>query len=602
MTSKQFKDKNTNGKDKLNFGKRLVTVIIIVTILVFQTTSVGMLPGDFVTPKSGIINLDFAIAAPSLAEVNLLESVEVTAELGNLEGDEPYHLLLSLSGTGLADAELASPERVAIFYAPDLAGELIVANSANTRVEILPVTMESLPALDTAVGGLTGTATSLIGELLDALDVILNDNPLLKPFVSINGLTEVNTAIDNLKNLDQALADLLAYEDQIDVTVNSNGSIIINFGDGLGNHLDATINELVTGLVNDLLAAVGGLEIEVLPGVRDIPIVGPVLDGIVNDLILGGIVNELLEGLTAGLEPAVTELTSALTNVTDELAGVQVIGETTIDLNITIDKKAVVSGEVPIYGTAVNDSTIDVSLLADLEDFDMVYFPDIIAPEAPIVEDVYSTDKTIKGTSEPESEITITFPDNTAATGTTDLEGNFDVPILEGIVLEGGGVLVITATDEAGNTSDPTTIEVIEAKVSISVPENLLFETTMIDSKPTTILRQEPNWSIEVVDTRREGSRWRLIAQVDQPLTLDSNQDDSHTLPNALVYIDEDNYSTPMEDGPIEVFSGEKKIRGEETTSLNWGANQGPLVQLVPADAYVGAYKTTITWTLIEAP
>uniref|UniRef100_UPI003F575447 Ig-like domain-containing protein n=1 Tax=Staphylococcus xylosus TaxID=1288 RepID=UPI003F575447 len=45
---------------------------------------------------------------------------------------------------------------------------------------------------------------------------------------------------------------------------------------------------------------------------------------------------------------------------------------------------------------------------------------DTTAPEAPTVNEVTSEDTQIKGTAEPGSEVTVTFPDGTTATGTTD--------------------------------------------------------------------------------------------------------------------------------------------------------------------------------------
>ncbi|MEB8103862.1 Ig-like domain-containing protein, partial [Staphylococcus xylosus] len=50
---------------------------------------------------------------------------------------------------------------------------------------------------------------------------------------------------------------------------------------------------------------------------------------------------------------------------------------------------------------------------------------DTTAPEVPTVEKVTSEDTQIKGTAEPGSEVTVTFPDGTTATATTDDQGNY---------------------------------------------------------------------------------------------------------------------------------------------------------------------------------
>ncbi|RTX76953.1 hypothetical protein CD125_10610, partial [Staphylococcus equorum subsp. equorum] len=45
---------------------------------------------------------------------------------------------------------------------------------------------------------------------------------------------------------------------------------------------------------------------------------------------------------------------------------------------------------------------------------------DVTAPEAPTVKEVTSEDTQVSGTAEPNSEVTVTFPDGTTVTGTTD--------------------------------------------------------------------------------------------------------------------------------------------------------------------------------------
>ena len=60
------------------------------------------------------------------------------------------------------------------------------------------------------------------------------------------------------------------------------------------------------------------------------------------------------------------------------------------------------------------------------------------APEAPTVEEVTSEDTQVSGTAEPNSEVIVTFPDGTTATGTTDEEGNYTIDIPSNIDLVGG--------------------------------------------------------------------------------------------------------------------------------------------------------------------
>ncbi|RTX76954.1 transporter, partial [Staphylococcus equorum subsp. equorum] len=58
------------------------------------------------------------------------------------------------------------------------------------------------------------------------------------------------------------------------------------------------------------------------------------------------------------------------------------------------------------------------------------------------------------GTAEPNSEVTVTFPDDTTVTGTTDEEGNYTIDIPENVELEGGEEVKVVATDKDGNVSE----------------------------------------------------------------------------------------------------------------------------------------------------
>lgn len=431
-----------------NKFKRIILSSVMIIALVLN-----MLPMSLFSNEA-----DLKAHATSLANVQILSDIEINANLEDRAN--PYELELQMRGTGLADVELINPERVGIFYIPELAGKMESNGQAEVRVEILPITLDDLPALKVAVGNLTGTATTLVGGVVDALDQILGKNPLLKPFVSIEGLDEVNTAIDNLNKLDESLADLLAYEDQINVVILPNGAITVDFSDGLGNHLDTAVNDLVTELVNDLLNAVGNLEIRVLDDFSDIPGLGPVLVGVVNDLILGGIVSELLGGITGGLQPVITEVTKATTNITTQLAGLQVIGETLIKANIFVDKPSGVTGEIPVYGAGVQTSVINLPLLSSLTDKTTITFNEKQS-EKPTVDDVFVGETELKGTGKPGATIRVEDGNETRST-IVNSDGSYHVSGFPPFVLD--QKIKVYQLEEGHNyfESEPVTVTVKE--------------------------------------------------------------------------------------------------------------------------------------------
>src|SRR5699024_10053591 len=92
---------------------------------------------------------------------------------------------------------------------------------------------------------------------------------------------------------------------------------------------------------------------------------------------------------------------------------------------------------------------------------------DTTAPESPTVEEVTSEDTQISGTAEPGSEVAVTFPDGTTATGTADDQGNYTIDIPSNVDLEGGEPIKVVATDKDGNTSEEATTTVTD----VTAPE-----------------------------------------------------------------------------------------------------------------------------------
>src|SRR5690625_2838965 len=159
----------------------------VATTLILVTAPISI-PKNMQLPGFGT----HEVQAATLAEVNLLTDVNVRADVSNIVGEGPYNLGLSLTGQGVADVGVLNPEKVAVFYAPELAGKMQEDGPADVRVEILPITMDDVPALGTAVGGLTGTVTDLTTGLVSGIDeVILLTH--LSELVEIEGLTELRS-------------------------------------------------------------------------------------------------------------------------------------------------------------------------------------------------------------------------------------------------------------------------------------------------------------------------------------------------------------------------------------------------------------------------
>ncbi|WP_347836187.1 thrombospondin type 3 repeat-containing protein, partial [Gracilibacillus sp. JCM 18860] len=352
---------NFKSNRNINYGKKLdkrtkqrrmstkkMMVASAAAVLIFSTgpaTSSGIL--------GKITNSSIEVQAASLGEVQLLTDVNITANL--TENTDTYTLDLNLTGTGLADVELVSPDRVAVFYSPPELADLLTVNApANISVEILPITLSDLPVVEGTIGELTSTLNTTVGELVSAVDTIL-DNPLTAPLINVNGLEELETALEALNNVDNALADLLQYNDSVPVQVNPDGSIVVNFGDGLGNHLETAVQDVIIQLLNDVVSAISALEVEILGGSISVPL-------------------EPVKDMLTPLQNLIDNLSSGAIDLSNDLASAQVMGQTSVDLSATIPNPSGLSGDVPIYGAGISDSVIDLPLLSSLESGDSITF------------------------------------------------------------------------------------------------------------------------------------------------------------------------------------------------------------------------------------
>lgn len=220
--------------------------------------------------------------------------------------------------------------------------------------------------------------------------------------------------------------------------------------------------------------------------------------------------------------------------------------------------------------------------------------PDTIPSDAPIVDPVYSNDTIVTGRGEAGTTVVLTI-NGTEYEGTVDESGNYSIAIP---TLEADTIISAVLIDEAGNVSESTEVTVMEATISFyRVPEFLSFDSAVIQPGIVRVPRQDPDWSLEVIDTRGPGSAFRVLAEAKQPLVT---ADGSHVLPEALVYVDEKFNSHSLLDGPVQVYAGQ--TGAQPITSIRWAPDRGPLVEVNAENAYAEDYAASITWTLVDAP
>src|SRR5699024_7083176 len=144
------------------------------------------------------------------------------------------------------------------------------------------------------------------------------------------------------------------------------------------------------------------------------------------------------------------------------------------NFNVTIPENEGLQGKETISATS-KDSAGNVSHAGSTT------VTDATAPAPPTVNGVTSQDKNISGTAEPNSTITIKFPNGETATGATDETGNYTIAIPNEVSLEGGEEIQVTSTDDAGNETEPvkTTVKDTTAPDTPTVKEVTSEDTTI---------------------------------------------------------------------------------------------------------------------------
>ncbi|WP_278395985.1 BapA/Bap/LapF family prefix-like domain-containing protein, partial [Acinetobacter venetianus] len=102
------------------------------------------------------------------------------------------------------------------------------------------------------------------------------------------------------------------------------------------------------------------------------------------------------------------------------------------------------------------------------------YSVDVDAPNAPVINPINENDP-ITGTAEPGSTVTVTFPDGSTVQVVTGPDGSWTV---DNPGLNDGDQVTATATDPAGNTSDPATATVDGLAPAITIDDIITNDNT----------------------------------------------------------------------------------------------------------------------------
>ncbi len=203
-------------------------------------------------------------------------------------------------------------------------------------------------------------------------------------------------------------------------------------------------------------------------------------------------------------------------------------------------------------------------------------------------EKVSDISTTISGMSESTSNMKAVY-DSTTLTGTAEENGQYNLDILDKIPV---GTKIEISANHNMLTKNISVISV--GSVSITKIENLDYYSIGVPYNKNIINRINPNWSIEVTDTRTSGGQWELYVYIDQQLHSDTN-----TIDDCIVY-NNNNLNTVITSTPLLVYTGDCDTP-PKVTNITWSKENGILLYVDDKKLYsAGKYATQLLWTIKE--
>lgn len=131
-------------------------------------------------------------------------------------------------------------------------------------------------------------------------------------------------------------------------------------------------------------------------------------------------------------------------------------------------------------------------------------------------------------------------------------------------------------------------------------PASLDFEIAPVAKSPVLFGRADSDWKLEVYDSRGRSTSWRLYVTSNRDLTCYNERDEvKWTLPNAMVYVDDENELKQISDVPVLIWRGSANGGLIITHEVMWEAAKGLLLTASSSPYRTGEkYTADLTWIL----
>lgn len=206
------------------------------------------------------------------------------------------------------------------------------------------------------------------------------------------------------------------------------------------------------------------------------------------------------------------------------------------------------------------------------------------------VNEITDQSSTISGLTNEDANIKIEYQ-NQAYQTTANSYGSFKFDLEQAILI---GTFVKISTNKDFLTK--WLITTVNGTLTITNLLPLKFKTFTSLPNKGLIFRQDPDWNIEITDTRERGDKWYLYAYIAKPLSSGENN-----LDDVLIY-KKDGVDYVLSETPLLVYVGERK-ENLQITTIRWKNVEGFLLKLKDDYEYPsGDYQTEILWRISPQP
>ncbi|MCZ1831090.1 YSIRK-type signal peptide-containing protein [Enterococcus faecium] len=305
--------------------------------------------------------------------------------------------------------------------------------------------------------------------------------------------TELNKepdASEGIKNKEDLPKDTkYTWKEKVDVSAagNKKGTVVVTYPDGSSDEVEVDVTvtdnrsdaDKYTPMVEGEKVEVGGT-VDLTDNVTNLPTLpeGTTVTDVTPDGTIDTNTPGNYEGVIEVTYPDGTKDTVKVpVEVTDNRSDADKYNpegqKVTTDLNKEPDASEGIKNkeDLPKGTTYTWKEKVDVSTAGNKKGIVVVTYPDGSkeevevtisvedkkAPNKPQVDPITEGDQIVTGKTEPNAEVTVTLPNGSQYHGTADKNGNFTVKVPK---LEAGTKVIVTATDESGNTSEPTNVVV----------------------------------------------------------------------------------------------------------------------------------------------